>query len=61
MVYLALARKMKPDRPKECENLTDDYWEFIQGCWGDTPENRPTAEHAHMDIRRLRDATLSTF
>ncbi|KZP08460.1 kinase-like protein [Athelia psychrophila] len=53
MIALALARKTKPDRPVS-PHLTDAYWKFIQGCWCDKPENRPSAAKAHEELLRLR-------
>ncbi|KZP16490.1 kinase-like protein [Athelia psychrophila] len=53
MIALALARKTKPERPVSTP-LTDTYWKFIQGCWCDTPENRPSAANAHEQFLRLR-------
>lgn len=59
MVTLALAQRLKPGRPTGCEHLTDDYWKFIEGCWDDASDSRPTAAKAHKELLRLRDANLS--
>lgn len=53
MIALALARKTKPERPVSA-HLTDAYWKFIQGCWCDIPENRPSAAKAHEELLSLR-------
>ncbi|KZP18659.1 kinase-like protein [Athelia psychrophila] len=54
MIVLVLARKTKPDRPVSTLHLTDEYWKFIQGCWCDKPDNRPSAAKAHEELLRLR-------
>ncbi|KDQ54708.1 hypothetical protein JAAARDRAFT_196591 [Jaapia argillacea MUCL 33604] len=40
-VISALSRGIKPSRPTDCP-ITDAHWHFIQRCWADNPEERPT-------------------
>ena len=31
-------------RPKRPENIPDHYWDLIQKCWQQNPDDRPTFE-----------------
>ncbi|KZP09975.1 kinase-like protein, partial [Athelia psychrophila] len=39
-VLIELFRRQPPRRPAS-HILTDEYWSFIQRCWGDEPQSRP--------------------
>ncbi|KAG6328965.1 hypothetical protein ID866_10124 [Astraeus odoratus] len=53
-VLYAIAKGLRPNRPSS-ENITDTYWDFIQGCWSSDPKDRPSAKELLSFIRRERN------
>lgn len=57
-VLLAIANGIQPRRPQLLD-FTDDYWDFIKHCWGDTPAARPNIGKVHSDLLDLRETALN--
>ncbi|KAJ7585365.1 kinase-like domain-containing protein [Mycena floridula] len=52
-VVYEVMQGIRPPRPSNCPQLTDDIWRLIQSCWEQDPQNRPTIEMVRAWIRVL--------
>lgn len=57
-VLFELFRRKLPRRP-DTHILTNEYWSFINNCWGVTPSSRPCAAELYASVVTLRDATAN--
>lgn len=54
IVMITVMNGIRPRRPP-ADALTDEYWNYINILWGDTPDSRPRAHEAHTALLSLHD------
>lgn len=49
-VIIELSKGIHPQRPPD-SMIVDEYWEFIQECWADPPQERPSVSEVSQIVQ----------
>lgn len=47
VIHARLTKRQYPSRPEGEASVPSELWDYMEGCWSDQPENRPTMDQVH--------------